>query len=131
MVTVAPTRYAVTTHESWSRPPRSPTIVGSAVATIVWSSDASSIASRRPPKVSMTWRRVRSGEVMRIIIATRNFWWLYQLTSSASEASEYPAAAMRVAAPRAAARAAAGLPAAAAADVAARRPSAPTLGVSG
>ena len=41
----------MTTHESWSRPPRSPTIVGSAVDTIVWSSDASSIASRSPEKV--------------------------------------------------------------------------------
>src|SRR3954471_13588218 len=50
--TVAPRRYAVTTHESWSIPPRSPTIVGSAVATIVWSSEASSIASSRPAKVS-------------------------------------------------------------------------------
>src|SRR5215218_648879 len=31
-----------------SRPPSSPTIVGSAVETIVWSSDASSITSIRP-----------------------------------------------------------------------------------
>jgi hypothetical protein len=46
--------YAVTTHESWSTPPRSPTIVGSAVETIVWSSEASSIASSRPEKVSST-----------------------------------------------------------------------------
>ena len=35
----------MTTHEMCSSPPRSPTIVGSAVDTIVWSSDASSITS--------------------------------------------------------------------------------------
>src|SRR4051794_28423282 len=35
-----------------SRPPNSPTIVGSAVATIVWSSDASSSTSIRPPKTT-------------------------------------------------------------------------------
>ncbi len=28
-------KYAVTTHDKWSKPPRSPTIVGNAVATIV------------------------------------------------------------------------------------------------
>ena len=33
-------------------PPRSPTIVGSAVETIVWSSDASSNTSSRAPKIS-------------------------------------------------------------------------------
>src|SRR5579884_2640693 len=37
-------------------PPRSPTIVGSAVDTIVWSSDASSSTSRSAPKI----RRTRS-----------------------------------------------------------------------
>src|SRR3954449_8759119 len=45
-------RYAVTTHERCSRPPRSPTIVGSAVDTIVWSSDASSMTSMSPPMTS-------------------------------------------------------------------------------
>src|SRR4051795_10254866 len=35
-----------------SRPPNSPTIVGSAVATIVWSSDASSSTSISPPKTT-------------------------------------------------------------------------------
>src|SRR4051812_47029512 len=38
----------------WFRPPKSPTIVGSAVATIVWSSAASSITSTRPPKITRT-----------------------------------------------------------------------------
>ena len=35
----------MTTHDRCSRPPSSPTIVGSAVDTIVWSSAASSITS--------------------------------------------------------------------------------------
>ena len=45
----------MTTHERWFSPPRSPTIVGSAVATIVWSSAASSITSISPPKTSLTF----------------------------------------------------------------------------
>src|SRR3954463_3430611 len=40
----------------WFRPPRSPTIVGSAVATIVWSRAASSITSTSPPKMTRTLR---------------------------------------------------------------------------
>src|SRR4051812_28532297 len=36
------------------RPPKSPTIVGSAVATIVWSSAASSSTSISPPKITRT-----------------------------------------------------------------------------
>src|SRR5581483_9380745 len=40
-------------------PPRSPTIVGSAVDTIVWSSDASSSTSRSAPKIRRT-RSLRS-----------------------------------------------------------------------
>src|SRR3954464_9843453 len=54
-------RYAVTTHDRCSRPPRSPTIVGSAVETIVWSSAASSMTSisalmttRTRPRFSLT-----------------------------------------------------------------------------
>ncbi len=47
-------RYAVTTQERCSRPPRSPTIVGSAVATIVWSSDASRTTSRSALKIRRT-----------------------------------------------------------------------------
>ena len=43
--TVVASRYAVITQDRWLSPPRSPTIVGSAVATIVWSSAASRIAS--------------------------------------------------------------------------------------
>src|SRR5262249_9800889 len=35
-------------------PPRSPTMVGSAVDTIVWSSDASSITSSSAPKIRRT-----------------------------------------------------------------------------
>src|ERR1043166_4118862 len=47
-------RYAVTTHEMWARPPNSPTIVGSAVATIVESRAAKSITSNSPPKTTST-----------------------------------------------------------------------------
>jgi hypothetical protein len=50
-------RYAVTTQESFEMPPRSPTIVGKAVDTIVWSRDASSNTSSRAPKI----RRTRCG----------------------------------------------------------------------
>ena len=50
-------RYAVTTHERCWIPPRSPTIVGSAVETIVWSSDASSRTSISAAKI----RRTRGG----------------------------------------------------------------------
>ena len=40
--------YAVNTHEYWVIPPRSLTIRGSAVATIVWSSAASSSVTISP-----------------------------------------------------------------------------------
>src|SRR3546814_2752961 len=43
---------AGTIHERCARPPNSPTIVGSAVDTIVWSSDASSITSMSAPKIN-------------------------------------------------------------------------------
>ena len=67
-MTVAASRYAVTTQESWSRPPSSPTIVGRAVDTIVWSSEASSIASSSPENVSSTRRR--SGRVGSAVVAS-------------------------------------------------------------
>ena len=51
---VCASRYAVTTQEMWLRPPRSPTIVGSAVETIVWSSDAISSTSISPVKTTQT-----------------------------------------------------------------------------
>ena len=44
----------MTTHESFEVPPSSPTIVGSAVATIVWSSDASSSTNISAPKITRT-----------------------------------------------------------------------------
>jgi hypothetical protein len=47
-------RYAVTTHDRCSMPPSSPTMVGSAVATIVWSSDARKRTSRSAPKIRRT-----------------------------------------------------------------------------
>jgi hypothetical protein len=40
--------YAVKTHEYCVRPPRSVTILGSAVATIVWSSAARNRATIKP-----------------------------------------------------------------------------------
>src|SRR5687768_10220353 len=58
-------RYAVTTHEMCSSPPSSPTMVGSAVETIVWSSDASSITSIRAPRTRPS-RPVRGGAVTAI-----------------------------------------------------------------
>ena len=42
---VVASRYAVITQDRWFSPPRSPTIVGRAVDTMVWSSAASRIAS--------------------------------------------------------------------------------------
>ena len=45
VVAVLASRYAVTTQDRWLSPPRSLTIVGSAVDTIVWSREASSSAS--------------------------------------------------------------------------------------
>src|SRR4051794_21062319 len=51
-------RYEVTTQERWLRPPRSPTIVGSAVETIVWSSAARNIPSIRAPKTVHSGRPV-------------------------------------------------------------------------
>ena len=47
-VTVEVSMYAVKTHEYCVMPPRSPTIRGSAVATIVWSSAASISVTIRP-----------------------------------------------------------------------------------
>ena len=51
VVIVEVSRYAVTTQKSLSIPPRSPAIVGSAVDTIVESSDAINITSIRAPKI--------------------------------------------------------------------------------
>ena len=48
--TVAVSRYAVTTQERCEMPPRSPTIVGSAVETIVWSSAAKQQHEHRAPE---------------------------------------------------------------------------------
>jgi len=49
-------RYAVTTQDRCDSPCRSPAIVGNAVATIVWSSAASSMPSSRAPMM-MSVRR--------------------------------------------------------------------------
>ena len=54
--TVAASRYAVMTQAMCEPPFRSPTIVGSAVETMVWSSAASSIPSISAPMMSRTGR---------------------------------------------------------------------------
>src|SRR6478735_10505367 len=61
---VAASRYAVTTHERCESPPRSPTIVGSAVETIVWSSAASSSTKSSAVKIRRTrgWSFVTAGQ---------------------------------------------------------------------
>jgi hypothetical protein len=51
VVTVEANMYAVTTQDRWAAPPRSRTMVGSAVDTMVWSKEASSIASISPLKI--------------------------------------------------------------------------------
>jgi hypothetical protein len=53
-VIVAASRYAVTTQERCEIPLRSPTIVGSAVETMVWSSAARSSTSSRATKMRRT-----------------------------------------------------------------------------
>jgi len=54
VLTVVVNRYAVTTHDRFCTSPSSPTIVGSAVDTIVWSSAASSIPAISPLNTTMT-----------------------------------------------------------------------------
>src|SRR5438067_5144052 len=54
--TVDASRYDVTTQERWLRPPRSPTIVGSAVETIVWSSAARNMPSMSAAKTVQSAR---------------------------------------------------------------------------
>ncbi len=51
----------MTTQESFETPPRSPTIVGSAVETIVWSSDASSSTIISAAKISRTFGTAAGG----------------------------------------------------------------------
>src|SRR3989442_983612 len=65
--TVAASRYEVTTQERWLRPPRSPTIVGSAVETIVWSSAARNMPSISAPNTVLRARppvRARGDDVL-------------------------------------------------------------------
>ena len=52
----------MTIQDRCAAPPRSRTIVGRAVATMVWSSAASSIASIKPPKIVQIARDERSRE---------------------------------------------------------------------
>ncbi|WP_245927212.1 hypothetical protein [Nocardioides silvaticus] len=54
-------KVADTTQASWSWPPSSPTMVGSAVATIVWDRAATSIPNMSPTRTVRICRCVRSG----------------------------------------------------------------------
>ena len=60
---VSVSRYAVTTQDRCPAPPSSPTIVGSAVETIVWSSAARNMPSRTVPNTTLIWRRDSSEDV--------------------------------------------------------------------
>ncbi|GAA2463711.1 hypothetical protein GCM10010289_57170 [Streptomyces violascens] len=51
----------MTTHDMWAAPPRSETIVGSAVPTMVWSSAASSIPSMIVPNTMFRCRTSSTG----------------------------------------------------------------------
>src|SRR5215468_1666566 len=84
--TVDASRYAVTTQDRWDSPCRSPAIVGSAVATIVWSSAASSIPSSSAP----------------MMISVRR--WLSSLCSCAATAPPRTRSSNIIAEPRLSAR---------------------------
>ena len=58
--TVEANRYAVTTQVRWDAPCRSPTMVGRAVDTMVWSSAARNMPSSSAPMMMSTRRRGRS-----------------------------------------------------------------------
>src|SRR5688572_8715756 len=71
-------------------PPNSPTIVGSAVATIVESSAASSNTSRRPPMTSRTCRGLSSGGTAIVPVMRSSF------PSDPSQLGEFPECPGRV-----------------------------------
>src|SRR4051812_42426687 len=60
MTSVVASRYAVVIHAMWETPPRSPTMVGIAVDTIVWSRAAMSMPASSAEKMRLTRRRVRT-----------------------------------------------------------------------
>ena len=70
--TVSASRYDDTTHDRWLAPPRSPTIVGSAVDTIVWSSAESNMPSSTVQNTRFICRRLicRVGPARRASLAT-------------------------------------------------------------
>lgn len=61
VATVSASRYEVTTHDMWAAPPRSATMVGRAVPTMVWSSAASRTPSMIVPKMTLRRRRSSTG----------------------------------------------------------------------
>src|SRR5215217_1376756 len=60
MTSVVASRYAVVIHAMCETPPRSPTMVGIAVETMVWSRAAMSMPARRALKIRLIRRRVRT-----------------------------------------------------------------------
>src|SRR5688500_10900421 len=60
MTSVVASRYAVVIHAMWETPPSSPTMVGIAVDTMVWSRAAMSMPASRAPKIVLIRRRVRT-----------------------------------------------------------------------
>lgn len=61
VATVSASRYAVTTHDMCAAPPRSDTIVGRAVPTIVWSRAARSMPSMIVTKTTLRRRLSSTG----------------------------------------------------------------------
>ena len=56
-VAVAVSMKAVITHDRWASPPSSPTMRGSAVLTMFWSSEASAMVVNSPAKLRRKARR--------------------------------------------------------------------------
>ena len=67
---VEASRYAVTTQDRCSRPPRSLTMVGSAVETMVWSSAASSMPSSSAPIETITLRGAWPPPIVELVRST-------------------------------------------------------------
>ncbi|CAM5676116.1 hypothetical protein SSPIM334S_07189 [Streptomyces spiroverticillatus] len=88
VATVSARRYAVTTHDMCAAPPRSETIVGRAVPTIVWSRAARRTPSMIVPKTMLRLRPSRTGGTgsaggavgagafsLAVVTFARSHWW--------------------------------------------------------
>lgn len=62
MTMVLVSTYPVVTHSIWSTPPSSPTMVGSAVETMVWSSEPMTMATSSAVNTAVTfpWESISS-----------------------------------------------------------------------